>query len=72
MVTFIDRDKVRRKRDYGRCYLRAGFRADGETVGGLLAFRLWPGDMPEPQAPIGAQELLFAHAPTPAPTGGAA
>ena len=59
MVTFIDRDKVRRKRDYGRCYLRAGFRADGETVGGLLAFRLWPEDMPEPEAPLGSNCNLF-------------
>ncbi len=52
MVTFIDREKVRRKRDYGRCYLRAGFKVCGETKGGLLALRLEPGDMPEPEPPI--------------------
>ena len=26
LVTFIDPKKVRKKRDFGRCYLRAGFR----------------------------------------------
>jgi hypothetical protein len=52
MVTFIDRDKVRHKRDYGRCYLRAGFEPDGETEGGLLAFRLRLEKMPEPLIPL--------------------
>jgi hypothetical protein len=60
MVTFIDRDKVRRKRDFGRCYRRAGFRVCGETKGGLLALQLAPEDMPKPEAPMGAQERLFA------------
>ena len=53
MVTFIDRDKVRHKRDYGRCYLRAGFEPDGETEGGLLAFRMRPENMPDPLEPVG-------------------
>ena len=26
MITFVDADKVRRKRDPGRCYIKAGFR----------------------------------------------
>jgi len=55
MVTFIDRGKVRHKRDYGRCYLRAGFRVAGETKGGLLALQLVPEDMPEAVAPLNAQ-----------------
>lgn len=58
MVTFIDRDKVRRKRDYGRCYLRAGFIRDGETEGGLLAFRMHPDAMPEAEEPHGMQLRL--------------
>ncbi len=49
MVTFVDRAKVRRKRDAGRCYLRAGFRVCGETAGGLLALQLLPSEMPAPQ-----------------------
>lgn len=47
MVTFVDPGKVRRKRDPGRCFLRAGFRPCGVTVEqGLLAFQLLPADMP--------------------------
>ncbi len=58
MVTFIDRDKVRHKRDYGRCYIRAGFEPDGETEGGLLAFTMRPDRMPDAEAPLGTQMLL--------------
>lgn len=61
MVTFIDRNKVRRKRDYGRCYRKAGFRVIGETKGGLLALGLAIEDMPEPQAPNGAQLRLAEY-----------
>jgi hypothetical protein len=57
-VTFIDRDKTRRKRDPGRCYLRAGWQVIGETKGGLLALGLAPEDMNEPVEPIGAQTGL--------------
>lgn len=55
MVTFVDPDKVKHKRDPGRCYLRAGFERDGETEGGLLAFRMRPERMPAPVAPIASQ-----------------
>jgi hypothetical protein len=52
MVTFVDPAKVRRKRDPGRCFLRAGFRPAGRTVdAGLLAFVLELADMPDPTAP---------------------
>ena len=59
MVTFIDRSKIRRKRDPGRCYLRAGFTRCGKTKGGLLALQLLPEDMPLPAEPMGAQRGLF-------------
>lgn len=59
MVTFIDRDEVRPKRDPGRCYLRAGFERDGETQGGLVAVRMRPERMPPAQMPVGGQ-LAFA------------
>lgn len=59
MVTFIDRDKVRRKRDYGRCYRKAGFKVIGETKGGLLALGIALEDMPEPDLPTGAQLSLM-------------
>lgn len=52
MVTFIDAAKVRpRRTGYGKCYLAAGFEPDGETEGGLLAFRLRPENMPTPAEP---------------------
>jgi hypothetical protein len=60
MVTFVDPAQVRRKRDPGRCYLRAGFHLVGRTQElGLLAFQLLPDEMPEPCAAAGAQGSLF-------------
>jgi hypothetical protein len=47
MVTFVDASAVRRKRDPGRCYRRAGFAHVGFTKGGLLAFQLAPERMPK-------------------------
>lgn len=58
MVTMIDRAKVRRKRDPGRCYRRAGFLPVGETAGGLLVLQLRPEDMPPAEVPNGAQLAL--------------
>lgn len=60
MVTFVNADKVRRKRDPGRCFVRAGFRPCGETKGGLLAFQLLVTDMPAPAYPARAD--MFAEA----------
>src|SRR3954471_16732070 len=51
MVTFVDRDKTRRKRDPGRCYRKAGFRHVGETKGGLVALQLLPAEMPDAVQP---------------------
>lgn len=47
MVTFVDPTKVRRKRDFGRCYRKAGFRHVGFTKGGLVALQLLPHEMPD-------------------------
>lgn len=58
MVTFVDASKVRRKRDPGRCFLRAGFECVGETAGGLVALRLAPRAIPDPSPPGGAQLML--------------
>jgi hypothetical protein len=49
MVTFVDPKKTRKKRDPGRCFLRAGFRYCGMTKGGLVALQLLPADMPQPE-----------------------
>lgn len=59
-VTFVDPARVRRKRDPGRCFLRAGWRLVAETTGRsrraqgrrLLVFRLEPGDFPPPAVPL--------------------
>ena len=58
MVTFVDPGKVRRKRDPGRCFLRAGFERVGETKGGLVALRLPPDALPEPMPALGTQDAL--------------
>ena len=50
LVTFVDAHKTRRKRDPGRCYLRAGFRHIGFTKGGLYALQMLPSEMPKPVA----------------------
>ena len=59
MITFVDRSKVRRKRDPGRCYRRAGFEVCGETKGGLLALQLSPERMPAAEPPTQQQLRLF-------------
>ncbi len=51
MITFVDAAKTRKKRDPGRCYLRAGFRHVGYTKGGLVALQLLPSEMPPPWTP---------------------
>lgn len=63
MITFVNADKVRRKRDPGRCYLRAGFMVAGETKGGLVALQLHPSGMPKAESARGTQAKLFEATP---------
>lgn len=63
MITFVDGAKVRRKRDPGRCFLRAGFVRIGTTAGGhgrnpLVVLGLPPDAMPAPAAPLDTQLAL--------------
>jgi hypothetical protein len=58
MVTFVDADKVRRKRDPGRCLRQAGFVHVGFTKGGLWALQLLPDAMPAACPALGTQEAL--------------
>lgn len=53
MITFVRPDKVRKKRDPGRCFLRAGFKNVGTTKKGYVALQLLPDAMPEAEAPYG-------------------
>jgi hypothetical protein len=59
MITFVDASKVRRKRDPGRCFVKAGFRFVGFTKKGLLSFQMLPEEMPDPVEPIGFQRDLL-------------
>lgn len=54
-ITFVNPGKVRKKRDWGRCFRKAGFKYVGETKGGLVALHMAEADMPEPAAPIGTR-----------------
>jgi hypothetical protein len=66
IITFVDASRVRRKRDPGRCFIRAGFAYAGETVGGLVALQMLPAEMPEAETPFGGQLLatfLNGHGP---------
>ena len=58
LVTFLDRSRVkpvivRGKETWGRTWRLAGFEEDGETKGGLMAFRIRPERIPEPKPPLG-------------------
>jgi hypothetical protein len=48
LVSFIDANKVRRKRDPGRCYRRAGWTHVGFTAAGLWVYQIKPEDFPAP------------------------
>ena len=52
IITFVDADKTKKKRDPGRCYRRAGFSHVGFTKGGLWAFQMLPDDMPPAEQPL--------------------
>jgi len=60
IVSFVDSTKVRRKRDPGRCYRKAGWQHVGYTKGGLLAFQQLPDAMPCPLPALTDQIDLFA------------
>ena len=58
LITFVDAEKVRHKRDPGRCYRKAGFVHVGFTESGLHAFQLIPERMPAAEAPLGINLTL--------------
>lgn len=60
MITMIDPDKVRHKRDPGRCFLKAGFRRVGMTkIRKRIVLQLVPAEMPEP-SPVPSDQMRFA------------
>lgn len=61
MITFVDAGKVRKKRDPGRCYRKAGFKHVGFTkTNNLWAFQLLPEEMPAPAPAKRRQIELFS------------
>lgn len=70
MITFVDADKTRPKRDPGRCFRKAGFHVSGtrdgcsclgkphETEGGLIALHMGTDQMPAAEQPVGATGYL--------------
>lgn len=58
MITFVDEKKVRRKRDPGRCFIRAGFRRVGRAKDDRdkIAFQIWPWEMPSASPALGMSE----------------
>lgn len=58
IVSFVDADKTRKKRDPGRCYRRAGWHHVGFTKGGLWALQLLPDEWPDPEPPLMSQITL--------------
>jgi len=67
-ITFVNEAKVKKKRDPGYCYLKAGWKNVGRTKGGLVALQLLPFEMSPPAPPINAQpefDNLFPPPPPP-------
>jgi hypothetical protein len=60
IVSFVDAEKTRHKRDPGRCYRKAGWKHVGFTAGGLLAFQQLPHEMPAPDYSVHAPLLESA------------
>lgn len=60
MLTFVNPRLIRRKRDPGRSFRKAGFRVVGETKqSALVALQLLPASMPPPLPALGTPERLF-------------
>ena len=59
LVSFIDTDRTRKKRDPGRCYIRAGFtRCRAKTKGGLIVVHIPPENMPAMKQPFGTGQAF--------------
>jgi hypothetical protein len=60
-VTFVDASKTRRKRDPGRCFVKAGWvRLSERTKSGLIVLQQLPEDMPPPMPPRTEPDLFTA------------
>lgn len=62
LVTFVDPRKVRRKRDPGRCFIKAGGKVVGATKSGLTAIQFLPETIPAAESARNSQAILFRGA----------
>lgn len=61
LVTFVDSTKTNRKRDPGRCYVKAGFKRVGVTKdAGLIVLQMLPHKMPLPKEPRSSLRKVLA------------
>lgn len=61
LITFVDSKKTHRKRDPGRCYVKAGFKRVGVTKdAGLIVLQMLPEDMPRPMEPRSSLRKVIA------------
>ena len=58
MITFVNREKTRAKKNPGYCFIKAGFTPCGRTKGGLYALQMLPDTFPRADQPIGANGML--------------
>lgn len=68
LYTYVDPGKTRRKRDPGRCFLRAGWRYCGESKGGLRILECRPewitlsrASEPAHEVPAGKHSIIARH-----------
>ena len=59
MITFVDTTKVRRKRDWGRCFRKAGWQHIGYTRNGLVVLQIHPQEMSDAAPALGQSLHLF-------------
>tara|TARA_R100000808_G_C2145865_1_gene153716 strand:- start:488 stop:979 length:492 start_codon:yes stop_codon:yes gene_type:complete len=60
MITFVNRAKVKSKKNPGYCYIIAGFTPVGRTkMRDLHTLHIDPTKMPPPSPPVGAELKLF-------------
>jgi hypothetical protein len=62
-LTSVDAGKVRRKRDPGRCFIRAGFERAGESKSGKLWFLCPPERIPPAEVPVNGHIALLVEHP---------
>jgi hypothetical protein len=59
MITFVNPAKVRRKRDWGRCFRKAGWQQMGYTKSGLVVLQIQAQNMPCAAPAIGQSQQMF-------------